>query len=57
MAHAWVRSSFSSGSGQCVEVRAAPGAVDVRDAKLPSAGMLNLPTPAWVVFVRGVTSR
>jgi hypothetical protein len=49
---AWRKSSYSSGNGQCVEVRDnAPGTVPVRDSKTPDGPRLAFGTGAWGSFV------
>lgn len=47
----WVKSSFSSGSGACVETKRAHAVVAVRDSKNPSAGHLSFPVPTWTSFL------
>lgn len=51
----FVKSSYSTGSGECVEVaRNAPGVVAVRDSKTPpeapGAPILHLSPTAWRKF-------
>nr|WP_307628628.1 DUF397 domain-containing protein [Streptomyces turgidiscabies] len=48
----FVRSRYSTGSGECVEVaRNLPGVVAVRDSKTPSdAPILHLSPTAWREF-------
>ncbi|CAL9570146.1 hypothetical protein SUDANB145_04807 [Streptomyces sp. enrichment culture] len=48
----FVKSSYSSGSGECVEVaRNVPGTVAVRDSKDPDDGpILRLGPEAWGCF-------
>ncbi len=53
----WVKSTLSSGSGECVEVRLAFPTVAVRDSKCPLAGSMSVPTPSWVAFLAMVTCR
>jgi hypothetical protein len=53
----WVKSTFSSGSGECVEVRVAFPAVAVRDSKRPRVGSMTVPTPSWGAFLAMITSR
>ncbi|MFH8984341.1 DUF397 domain-containing protein [Streptomyces varsoviensis] len=55
----WVKSSYSSNGGQCVEWAPAEvrghGAVPVRDSKNPAGPVLVIGTVAWgnfVAFVR-----
>jgi len=51
----WRKSSFSSQSGNCVEVaRNLPGLVAVRDSKQPDGVKLVVSQQAWRVFLRGV---
>ncbi|MFE7115946.1 DUF397 domain-containing protein [Streptomyces sp. NPDC057654] len=51
----WVKSSYSSNGGQCVEwaptAAAAYGVVPVRDSKYPSGPALEIGTAAWSDFV------
>jgi hypothetical protein len=47
----WVKSSFSSGSGQCVEIKHARTVVAVRDTKNRAAGPLTFPPTSWHSFV------
>ena len=51
----WHKSSYSSQSGNCVEVaRNLPGLVAVRDSKQPDGVKLVVSQQAWRVFLRGV---
>ena len=48
---AWRTSSYSGGSGNCVEVAGGlPGAVGVRDSKDPGGRALVFTTAAWRAF-------
>lgn len=49
----WKKSSYSGGSGQCVEV-ALGVVVDVRDSKAPKGGELNLPARSWVALLEQI---
>ncbi len=52
---AWRKSSYSGGSGNCVEVAGGlPGAVGVRDAKDPDGPALVFTARAWRNFLAGV---
>ena len=51
----WHTSSYSGGSGDCVEVAPTPDRVLVRDSKDPGGPVLAVPTPAWQAFLRTVT--
>ncbi|MER7413064.1 DUF397 domain-containing protein [Streptomyces cacaoi] len=58
-ATAWVRSSYSDGTGgQCVEwapgLVCVVGVVPVRDSKDGERGTLGFSTGAWAAFVGGV---
>ena len=51
----WRKSSYSSQSGNCVEVAAnMPGTVAVRDSKHPEGPRLLIPAAEWRAFVRGL---
>ena len=51
----WHKSSYSSQSGNCVEVaRNLPGLVAVRDSKVMGGTRLVVSSEAWQVFVRKV---
>jgi hypothetical protein len=51
----WRKSSYSSQSGNCVEVaRNLPGLVAVRDSKDPDVGLLAVSREAWQVFIKKV---
>lgn len=50
----WFKSSFSSGTGQCVETaRTADGGMAVRDSKNPSGNRLYFTGAEWDAFLRG----
>ncbi|WLQ34855.1 DUF397 domain-containing protein [Streptomyces castrisilvae] len=47
----FVKSSYSSGNGECVEVaRNVPGMVAVRDSKRTAGGVLVVAPTAWDAF-------
>jgi hypothetical protein len=51
----WHKSSYSSQSGNCVEVaRNLPGLVAVRDSKEPNGAKLAVSQETWRVFIRSV---
>jgi hypothetical protein len=50
----WHKSSYSSASGQCVEVASVAGAVVVRDSKNLAGPKLVFSRQAWMAFVEGV---
>ena len=51
----WGKSSFSSQSGNCVEVaRNLSGLVAVRDSKAPDGAKLVISQETWQVFVSNV---
>jgi hypothetical protein len=53
----WRTSSYSGGSGNCVEVAGTlPGAVGVRDSKDPDGQALVFTTRAWLAFAGQVKS-
>ena len=53
----WRKSTFSSGTNDCVEVADLPdGQRAVRDSKNPAGGMLSVTAIEWRAFVAGVKS-
>ncbi|UQA91666.1 DUF397 domain-containing protein [Streptomyces halobius] len=51
----WVKSSYSSNGGNCIEVAAnIPGAVPVRDSKDPHGPALVFSADGWSSFVAAV---
>ncbi|HUY48279.1 MAG TPA: DUF397 domain-containing protein [Streptosporangiaceae bacterium] len=51
----WRKSSYSGGSGNCVEIAGnLPGGVGVRDSKDPSGPALIFTSRAWRAFIAGV---
>lgn len=53
MAGKWRKSSRSSGSGNCVEIRLA-GPVEIRDSKAPQLGSLAIPRTAWAALLDSI---
>ncbi|MFF2614804.1 DUF397 domain-containing protein [Kitasatospora sp. NPDC058046] len=53
----WLKSSYSNGGGQCIEVAPGlPGVLPVRDSKDPDGPQLAFGTDAWQSFIAGVKS-
>lgn len=54
----WLKSSYSSNGGDCIEVAAhliaSCGVVPVRDSKNPAGPVLDFPAGAFSSFVAGV---
>jgi hypothetical protein len=51
----WQKSSYSSQSGNCVEVaRNLPGLVAVRDSKGADGALLVISQESWRIFIRKV---
>ncbi|MBP2330255.1 hypothetical protein JOF56_010640 [Kibdelosporangium banguiense] len=48
----WRKSSYSTGTGNCVEVAPAADGVVIRHSKHPAAGTIAFPDHAWTAFVR-----
>ncbi|HEX5402060.1 MAG TPA: DUF397 domain-containing protein [Pseudonocardiaceae bacterium] len=48
----WRKSSYSTATGNCVEVAPTADGVLIRHSKHPAAGMITFPYPAWAAFVR-----
>lgn len=49
-------STYTNGSGQCVEVADLPGWTAVRDTKNRTGGTITIPRTAWTRFLRAATS-
>jgi hypothetical protein len=49
----WRKSSRSGTQGNCVEVRAVDGFVEVRDSKNPSGAVLKFTPAEWDAFIGG----
>ncbi|MCP9211467.1 DUF397 domain-containing protein [Streptomyces cucumeris] len=50
---AWRKSSYSSGTGACLEIAITGGIVALRDSKDISRPAMLFSTDAWTAFVRG----
>lgn len=50
----WVKSSYSSGEGQCIEVAALPNTIATRDSKDPNSSVLLFTRDGWRDFVGAV---
>ncbi|HKB31223.1 MAG TPA: DUF397 domain-containing protein [Streptosporangiaceae bacterium] len=50
----WVKSSYSSNEGDCVEISPIPDGMAVRDSKDPDGPILRFSADAWRAFVREV---
>ncbi len=49
---AWRKSSYSTSTGNCVEIAPMADGVAVRHSKHPDAGTISLPRDVWAMFVR-----
>lgn len=53
----WLKSSYSNGGGQCIEVAPGhPGVLPVRDSKDPDGPQLAFGADAWQSFIAGIKS-
>lgn len=50
----WVKSSYSSGDQNCVEIARRSDAVPVRDSKRPHGPALVLHVDTWIAFMNGL---
>lgn len=52
----WIKSSFSSGQGNCLEVAAVAGgeSIALRDSNKPEGPIVTVASDDWTVFVAGV---
>ncbi|MFE0103334.1 DUF397 domain-containing protein [Streptomyces sp. NPDC059009] len=54
--HAWIKSSYSTGNGACVEVKSPiVEAISVRDSKVTEGPVLAFPAASWTAFVTEVS--
>lgn len=51
----WRKSSYSSQTDSCVEVRRTTEATDVRDTKNRTGGHISVPATAWTAFLARAT--
>lgn len=49
--HAWRKSRYSIGNGECVEVAAALDSIMVRDSADPASPVMRYTTRAWISFL------
>lgn len=52
----WIKSSYSSGDGQCVEVAALATEVAVRDSKDKAGPVLTFTRRSWATFLARTTA-
>lgn len=52
----WRKSSYSTATGNCVEVAPTADGVIVRHSKRPAAGTITFPDRAWAAFVRDASA-
>ncbi|TVT61898.1 DUF397 domain-containing protein [Amycolatopsis rhizosphaerae] len=52
----WRKSSYSTGTGNCVEVAPTADGVIIRHSKHPDAGTITFSYPAWAAFVRDASN-
>ncbi|MFE6158622.1 DUF397 domain-containing protein [Streptomyces sp. NPDC056486] len=51
----WVKSSYSTGNGACVEVKSPiASAISIRDSKVIAGPVLAFPSDSWRAFVSEV---
>lgn len=53
----WVTSSYSTGSGECVQVRHQPDVVGVRDSKNVAGPVLGFGPASWASLVKWTSHR
>lgn len=53
-ADGWLKSSYSGGNGNCVEVRKHRSMIAVRDSKNPDGPQLHFTLAEWDAFQRGL---
>jgi hypothetical protein len=50
----WRKSTYSNGSGSCVEVAPTPRAILIRDTTNRSGPTLTISAPAWRTLLAGI---
>ena len=50
----WIKSSYSTNNGNCVEVAQLPGGVVMRDSKDPDGAALTFTRAEWDAFLLGI---
>jgi hypothetical protein len=50
----WRKSTYSSGSSNCVETASRPGTVAVRDSQDSHGPQLAIPAAGWLAFTRSI---
>ena len=53
----WIKSSYSTNNGACVEVAFSANRVAARDSKNPQGAELSFPSNAWRALVDGLADR
>ncbi|GAQ54440.1 DUF397 domain-containing protein [Streptomyces acidiscabies] len=53
----WIKSSYSDGSNNCLELALGKGEVALRDSKAPALGPLTVPATAFTALVRTLKTR
>ncbi|MES9540759.1 DUF397 domain-containing protein [Actinomadura sp. NPDC000600] len=51
---AWRKSSWSNGSGNCVEIAGFRYAIGIRDSKAPNGPVLAVSPKQWAAFIKAV---
>jgi Domain of unknown function (DUF397) len=52
----WMKSPYSGGNGNCVELRRRNGMIEVRDSKDPNGAVLSFTDSEMLAFRRGLSS-
>ncbi|WP_338683694.1 DUF397 domain-containing protein [Streptomyces acidiscabies] len=50
----WIKSSYSDGSANCLELAFYERTVALRDSKAPHLGTLTIPTSAFTAWIRSL---
>ncbi|MGO4754254.1 DUF397 domain-containing protein [Streptomyces sp. 2MCAF27] len=52
----WLRSSYSGGNDNCVEISGFQGRITLRDSKRPDLAHTSFTAPAWREFVSAIAA-
>ncbi|MFM9444573.1 DUF397 domain-containing protein [Streptomyces acidiscabies] len=51
----WIKSSYSNGGDNCLELALHKGTVAIRDSKAPTLGTLTIPNASFAALLKNLT--